>query len=793
MQLVHHGLSTVQVPTSTALGGMFTVDMWGVRKGKTVAVPKSLWRASGQAPLTQLRRVTVSDQSRSAERPSAVARAASGGQRARIQDTYVSNTSSVVEQQLASAAELPFEAHADDIGWLPGPVNGGVGRDMPSFSGPPMGARDPSLKSRTPARAIVRSIVLSSPILAQIISLCNGHVSHWQSSRSRLDGIERAFNVADLKPEHIELWLAVGMRLAALNPAIPAKVLWDSESKHYAADVDVALPFDVYQWLNRHLSFGHHGPEPVPTGEAVDAGTHTSSRDAHRKRRAVSDPMRDLAARSYNPSQHVGFDDFVRPTRACGSKRIRYKAAVHSGHPCEGLNCAHSGYFITWEEHGWCATDHADDEVLADEAGHANGGNCTRCDAAGPAGGTAGTAGANTTDSGASGRGRSARCNYPAAAGGSGTRRADGSIAQVDVAAQPATAGHVDSTGDDPETGADAGEPEAGDDEADGVNSVASRLERAYNKLRPRVGHCLWLDRGLGQLKAMRQAVARGYHITCLMQPNRVGLPRRYLASLKKSMCCPRGCTHGATDAACKRWTWVVLHKGIWELEIWVDSAVGDLVICVSSCTSAVRSVTLSRMVERETKLVQCPEGIGLYNLFGRGPTDGGDAQRKRLSLAARRRTRRGPKGALFDMEIGMSNVTAVARQLRSVDVTIWDVCDEFCEAVLDNVSMRRRTGPALAAETESVPGTRLQLRAHVPIDFADERAKQQRVDSSERLPAAKRGTTCCLADDAGAEVCDAGEPQRPHLYCPGCVNETCSGWYHPKCYWRRHYAVVCN
>ena len=51
--------------------------------------------------------------------------------------------------------------------------------------------------------------------------------------------------------------MAVCVRIAMLNPAIPAKHLWDKEQGHvYDPRLNAACPFAVFQWLNRHLSFG---------------------------------------------------------------------------------------------------------------------------------------------------------------------------------------------------------------------------------------------------------------------------------------------------------------------------------------------------------------------------------------------------------------------------------------------------------------------------------------------------------------------------------------------------------
>lgn len=321
-----------------------------------------------------------------------------------------------------------------------------------------------------------------------------------------------------------------------------------------------------------------------------------------------------------------------------------------------------------------------------------------------------------------------------------------------------------------------------------GVNSIQSPLQRACSVLQPHTGQCIWTDRGYGNLQAMQWAADNGFHVTSMMQADRVGLPRRYLAALKRQMVCPKKCTHEASMGHCKRWAWTVLHKGHWELEIWSDGA--SLVLGLSSCTSATRCVELARTVRRETRLPLCPMGIGLYNLFGRGPTDGGDSQRKRLSLACRRRQRQGPKGALFDGEIGFVNGAILASELRSGHVTVWDFADEYSTEVLTSVSMRRVTpAAAVAAAQANSSGTRAQEYAHTPIDFTSECSRQKRIGGSSVN--AKRGRACCERK-LGSCNNDNGEPKRPRLFCPGCKHERkdCSGWYHVSCYWKRHCAT---
>jgi len=312
-----------------------------------------------------------------------------------------------------------------------------------------------------------------------------------------------------------------------------------------------------------------------------------------------------------------------------------------------------------------------------------------------------------------------------------------------------------------------------------GMNSIKSRLQRACSVVRPHVGHCIWLDRGLANLAAMQWAVDNGYHASAVMQANRIGLPRRLIASLKRSMTCKQGCKHEQGSNTCKRWCWTVLHKGQWELELWCDGT--ELVIFLSDCTSATRLMTLSRSVGSQIRQPLCPSGIAQYNIFGRSPTDLGDQQRQRLSLSVRRRLRQGTKGALFDAEIGFVDGRVIAERQRATQISIWDFADEYSTEVLAAVTMRRAS--AAAAQQRGV--TRAQRDSHRCISYSElnSRAKRTGAPAAKR---AKRGHECC---EAAAGECPAGEPKRPKYFCAGCKRERegCSGWYHWECYWKRH------
>lgn len=783
---VYTNIGDVVVPTGVPPGGSFEVLMWQTRKGTRVAAKRKLWRASGMAPMLHPRQAHAADGPRAQQRPSALARAAAGHIGARSVDNVVTYPVNIASWH--TSAELPVEAHPDDVGWLPGPVGGSAGRPMPAFTGRPLGVRDPTLTSRSSARRIMQSVQFSRKFLTQAVKLAQRHALAWRATHSTMDGIERAFHAADLLPQHVELWFAANTRAAAINMAIPVSSLWDSEHHLYDHELDAALPFGCYLWLNRHLAFGEYGlnlqPQRGGKRAADDAGDVPSAGeryDRYRKCRELSNIAVAQAPKAIYPSQHCGFDDLIRLTRHMDGFRQRHKAAVHTGRPVDGLNDAATNYFLWWEERGWLVEptpeDGGDGSVDATARGESL--DASACGGREAGGGGRGEghhaehtrlcSAATSADERARGRG---------GARGGGSRCGAAASSHKSAATSPSVA--PDGDDNNPQAGSDGSDAEPGEESVSGVNSVASRLTRACSVLRRDVGHCIWVDQGVTNMSALKACRANGFHITGVTQANRIGLPRQFIASIKKKMVCQRGCNHGPDAPGCKRWSWTVLHKGEWELHIWNDGKA--TVLAVSSCASATRYVLQSRTCGSHCMLARCPEAIGLYNLFGRGPTDGGDQHRKRLSLAVRRRTRQGPKHALFDAELGFVDGSIVCRLLRPDPVSIWSFAEEFCADVLAAVSMRRATPAALAAAAER---TRLHVRDHEPIDFCEERRKAARRSASTH--AAKRGHACTRDD------CDAGEPKRPRLYCPGCVRAGGHGWYHWACYWRSHRACLCG
>ena len=807
---VYDKVEQVPVPQDVPPGSPFSVQWWAKRAGQRVAIPKRLWRASSAAPAVQQRVVAEVGGKRAASRPSARATQATGKKGAKAIDNIEEFTDAL--DLTLQQVEMPLEAAESDVGWLPGPVGGAAGRVFPTFRGPAFGPTKRDTRNAT-ARAIVEATFLTPEYKKAVVDRLKLHVQWWRRMHPKLDGIERSFPVENVTADHIDLWHAARVRLARLNTSVPAELLWKRtaygrKNSLYDEELDAALPYMVYQFLNRHISFGDYGGE-CPACEGAEDDSEGSEDeaddeaqpqmdeplDAYRKRRACSDIMRKAPPKAFNPSQHLSFDDTVREDRL--GKRIRFKASVHTGALCDALTCCRSNYFLHWEERGW----HQPEQATADSAtaggDHAHGRNETTTGRGGRGrgrsqgragrgrGGGRGSGGRGSGGGSGSGGGHSAPAAgrdgsaRGAAASGAGAR---GGAAAVDASNEAAGGAAVDAVEDD-------------GDEPDELKEMGARLLRSLKAagLKPKAGYIVWLDQGVSTMEALLAAHNAGFGVCAIVTKTRVGLPRNYLKWLEQQLKCPRACTHAAACTTCNRWRWVVLHKGVWELTARMDA--GGLIVTVSNCASATRQVDNYRVVAKTTVVVRVPEANGKYNLFGRHGTDTGDQHRKRLRLAARRQERQGAKGALFDAELGFVDAAvyrACARGTTKIDVMA--IANEWASDVLQAVSMRRQQSTAAAAaaesETQGPAATRAQAQAHKPIWFADVRKRARRAGPSDvELPAAKRGRSCCRAC-AGA--CRAGEPKHPSIFCPGCARgRKCSGWFHWGCYWDAHRAVA--
>ena len=349
-------VADVRVPDGVAPGASFKVTIQRADRPYAKARVIELWRASGLEPAVQARCVEPASGLRHRQRPEACAARAAGRTGAKMIDEY--STVPAALDASPTTVELPFETKEDDIGWLPGPVNGSAGRAIPTFTGKPMGAANHRWSAATKPSTIMKKVHMSDEYVDYIHGAAAAHAAAWQEERGASSAIERAWNASHLKRPHYALWLTAHLRVCRLNPAIAAKVLWTPGHSLYDRRLDAAIPYDVYRWQNRHYAFGSSGGAADDDESESDASESSDDElptlsDRHRKRRDASNLCRSLPCKAFHPHQHLGFDDLIRVTRHLDAKRQRHKAAVHSGVANEALSCCHSSYFINWEERGW--------------------------------------------------------------------------------------------------------------------------------------------------------------------------------------------------------------------------------------------------------------------------------------------------------------------------------------------------------------------------------------------------------------------------------------------------------
>eukprot|EP00966_Prymnesium_polylepis_P260141 6009068-Prymnesium_polylepis.1 len=87
----------------------------------------------------------------------------------------------------------------------------------------------------------MQSVVFTRTWKEEWVRLTRRHVLAWQEAHTNRDGIERAFDATELRGEHAELWVAACIRIAQLNPHVPAEWLWKSDISRGANTATAAM------------------------------------------------------------------------------------------------------------------------------------------------------------------------------------------------------------------------------------------------------------------------------------------------------------------------------------------------------------------------------------------------------------------------------------------------------------------------------------------------------------------------------------------------------------------------
>ena len=223
-ETIYKNLASVVVPEGVLPGAEFKIQFACVVKGEPSSKEKQLWRASGQVPVIVQRQCEPGSEKRHGMRPSEQVRAAGGA--AKAIDSI--QTIGFCIGNWATAEEMPFEACAEDVGWLPGPAGGG--RALPPFTGKTPGPDPKLFSARSTARQIMQQAQFTPEYCDKVVALAKQHAYAWSRHHSCKDGVERAFHAGDLRREHFELWIGISILIAMLNVSIPVQELWNWRS-----------------------------------------------------------------------------------------------------------------------------------------------------------------------------------------------------------------------------------------------------------------------------------------------------------------------------------------------------------------------------------------------------------------------------------------------------------------------------------------------------------------------------------------------------------------------------------
>ena len=326
---------------------------------------KEIFIAAAKMPVFMERSVTKSDKARASQRPSRQARDL-GHKNVRdcpdlIPGGFAGNTDS-----WDGPDDMPDEARLEDSGWLPGPIK----RDLPPFdlgidsNGEPRkpGPADPLLNEKSGPEEIMERL-LTDDLCDDMAAYLVSHATYYRKSKkltsraalkASKDFVEQAWGWSLDGAKHasgrllVRVWIAARLSVAQLAPEINAEVLWDPTDSLYDQKLDEVLPYKIYCWCNRHMSFAAF-EEPATRA----AGNETERKDRERKRRVIIDKIVDIIGKAYIAGQMVGLDEKCRPHKHWYRQRIDFKASIHSGSLDDSLNDCVTGYCLWFEERGW--------------------------------------------------------------------------------------------------------------------------------------------------------------------------------------------------------------------------------------------------------------------------------------------------------------------------------------------------------------------------------------------------------------------------------------------------------
>ena len=220
----------------------------------------------------------------------------------------------------ATEEEMPDECKADDCGWEAGPVQ----RSKPIFAGHEPGPADPSLNAASTEKEIMQRL-LTDQVVDSIAQFGKQHAAWYREKKLGVytamdlskcdDTVESSmdFECSTLNGEAVRLWIAAKLKVACLSSAVNESVLWDNTNSLYDKLLDRKMPYNCYQWFNRHMSFAEYN------------GDDEEQRyDRYRKRRHVTDLINQILPKTYHPHQDVGVDEKVDRICRAGTEPVLF-------------------------------------------------------------------------------------------------------------------------------------------------------------------------------------------------------------------------------------------------------------------------------------------------------------------------------------------------------------------------------------------------------------------------------------------------------------------------------------
>ena len=265
------------------------------KTGGGSAATKEIFFASGMMPAFMEHGVKASDKSRASQRPSNQARKM-GFKSVRECPDLQPGGFDGNDSDWASTEAMPDEAREEDVGWLPGPID----RDVPEFNGAKPGPADPLLNADSTPEDIMERL-LTDDLCNDVIRYAVSHCKHYrrqkmlvsrQTLKASKDSIEQTWGWRLPAPDAsgrllVRTWIAAKLSVAQLAPEINEEALWDPSDSLYDQKLDEVIPYKVYIWCNRHMSFAEYEP-------AATAGEEPAAKDRERKRRAIMDKIVEI-------------------------------------------------------------------------------------------------------------------------------------------------------------------------------------------------------------------------------------------------------------------------------------------------------------------------------------------------------------------------------------------------------------------------------------------------------------------------------------------------------------------